>query len=431
MPLLHRFRFLAPLAILCLLSAPLGQAEAPAPVASFVGDFRGFSPDGSYGVAWTSDGVILLDARTWKPLGSYPLPLPKAPQALLVDNLRRVAILQRSPEGKRVLDVVEFRGEPRRLIHEVGVTHRAISLEPDGEIHLMGVSSYFTDRSVVIRSSKGIILEQDNYQTTAYTCTIAQYLTNLAGLVDRNLTAASAPAVRKACDVHYEFPSSVNAAAWFSLSQTDFGIWWSASYTYNGSHPATGVKDDEERSKEGRIRFPGLEAYRFSTEGADAELTRIATADFQLLSGRPWRVSPKGGPAFDLVQLEAPTFTPKRISADGRFVVFGDGQRTRVYAASLVTDSYANLDAEVMEDIVMGKIEAHLRKEQYEEALPYFDRLARSGRPLPESFYFYEIDTLEHSGRKTEARAKAEAYLRKHGKKGKYYAKVIAVMTRI
>ena len=49
---------------------------------------------------------------------------------------------------------------------------------------------------------------------------------------------------------------------------------------------------------------------------------------------------------------------------------------------------------------------------------------------LPESFYFYQIQSLSKSGRLDDAKDKAKDYLKKHGSKGKYYAEVIEIMGR-
>ena len=49
----------------------------------------------------------------------------------------------------------------------------------------------------------------------------------------------------------------------------------------------------------------------------------------------------------------------------------------------------------------------------------------------PQSFFYYRMKALEEVGRKQEARAEAETYLKRHGKKGEFYEEVIALLNRL
>ena len=90
-------------------------------------------------------------------------------------------------------------------------------------------------------------------------------------------------------------------------------------------------------------------------------------------------------------------------------------------------------DPKIQADILMGKITSLLKADEPAKALPYMAELEELGpslpNRLPESFYFYYIDTLVRAGQNDEALIRARSYLGKYGKKGSYYAKVIKLMT--
>jgi hypothetical protein len=94
-------------------------------------------------------------------------------------------------------------------------------------------------------------------------------------------------------------------------------------------------------------------------------------------------------------------------------------------------DPYPGMDKSVVVDIVMKKITAGLKENNPAKTLPQFAHLEKLGVPLPESFSYYYIETLEKAGKKDAARARAAAYLKTYGKKGKYYAPVIEIMGRL
>ena len=101
------------------------------------------------------------------------------------------------------------------------------------------------------------------------------------------------------------------------------------------------------------------------------------------------------------------------------------------YFQIIYPDPYANLNREAVVDIFMGKIVNSIKAGDYAAALPHFDRLLKYGGDFPESFYYYHIEALAKSGKKLLAQEKSTAYLKKYGKSGKYYDKVIEVMTHL
>ena len=93
-------------------------------------------------------------------------------------------------------------------------------------------------------------------------------------------------------------------------------------------------------------------------------------------------------------------------------------------------DPLSEMDPAIAQDILLSKITSSIKNRKYAEALPGFERLESLGVELPESFYFNYISALEKSGERDEARARALAYLKKHGKAGQYYDKVVEMMSR-
>jgi len=88
------------------------------------------------------------------------------------------------------------------------------------------------------------------------------------------------------------------------------------------------------------------------------------------------------------------------------------------------------LDREVQIDILTNKITTLLKAGKNAEALPYFAELEGMQAALPESFDYFYIDTLDKSGKAEKALERSEGYLKKYGKKGKYYGQVIEIMSR-
>ena len=93
-------------------------------------------------------------------------------------------------------------------------------------------------------------------------------------------------------------------------------------------------------------------------------------------------------------------------------------------------DAYPDLDQKTKTDIVMSKITTAIKEERYKDALPYFLLLEIHGSNLPESFYFYQIQTLSKVFKGNVINIKAQEYLKKFGSKGKYYAEVVEIMGR-
>ena len=112
---------------------------------------------------------------------------------------------------------------------------------------------------------------------------------------------------------------------------------------------------------------------------------------------------------------------------NGRWIFFKECSKIECDSSY---DPYHDLDLKTKTDIVMNKITTAIKEENYKDAIKYFSYLERVNKNLPESFYFYQIQSLSKSGRLDDAKDKAKDYLKKHGSKGKYYAEVIEIMGR-
>ena len=86
------------------------------------------------------------------------------------------------------------------------------------------------------------------------------------------------------------------------------------------------------------------------------------------------------------------------------------------------------LDKKTIRDIVMSKITTALKDSRYNDAIFHFNYLEKNDNNLPESFYFYQINTLYNAGNKAVAASKAQAYLKKYNSNSKYYPAVIEIM---
>ena len=92
------------------------------------------------------------------------------------------------------------------------------------------------------------------------------------------------------------------------------------------------------------------------------------------------------------------------------------------------------LDPEMQVDLLMAKINSALKADKPAEALPYYAQLESMGpslrKPLPESFYFSYIETLDKAGDRANAVSRCDAYLSKYGKSAPHYEQVIDIMGR-
>lgn len=93
-------------------------------------------------------------------------------------------------------------------------------------------------------------------------------------------------------------------------------------------------------------------------------------------------------------------------------------------------NDYKKLDHKIKKEVMMSKIIAAIKEDRYKDALPYFSSLERHDNNLPESFYFYYIQSLSKVGYQQDTNVKAQEYLKKYGSNAKYYAEVIEIMGR-
>ena len=93
-------------------------------------------------------------------------------------------------------------------------------------------------------------------------------------------------------------------------------------------------------------------------------------------------------------------------------------------------DPYAGLDDEIKQDLLMTKILAAIKADQYSKALPIFAYMEKQGKAQPESFYYYYIVALDKTDRSEAAKARAKTFLQTYGKKSKFYADVLAVLAK-
>jgi hypothetical protein len=101
---------------------------------------------------------------------------------------------------------------------------------------------------------------------------------------------------------------------------------------------------------------------------------------------------------------------------------------TAVAAMKLQSENW--LSSEALTTLLMTRIVAALKTNDYQAALPWFRKLEVRGKNLSQGFYYYHIAALAGAGDMTGARARVDAYVKKYGKRGKYYAQVTELMRK-
>lgn len=89
------------------------------------------------------------------------------------------------------------------------------------------------------------------------------------------------------------------------------------------------------------------------------------------------------------------------------------------------------MDQTILIDLLMAHITQSLRDNKFAEALPYFDRMLRTGTELPESFYYHHAETLWRAGKASTASEKLDQYFAKFGTTGESYHKAIALAAKV
>lgn len=99
-------------------------------------------------------------------------------------------------------------------------------------------------------------------------------------------------------------------------------------------------------------------------------------------------------------------------------------------ALLLPTAASHALEKDIEVDILVTRITGLMKEGKNVEALTLFEKLEGMNVKVPESFDFYYIDTLDKAGKASKALERSEIYLKKYGKKGKYYGQVIEIVGR-
>lgn len=412
-------------------------AASPLPLATISGELRNFSPDSRYAAVFDRSKVALYDTSNWKQLGEITVEQSSRFLALLVDNGMYMGGIYDTHQRQRRMEIWAFRDRLISLgalkISDDQISNdRSVGLNK-GALSIDGLSQIHTGRSAGYRSPRqGILHEGDDYRVFTYSCPVDKYL-EVAGRLSAVMRSEDADQIQRACTRTYVSFSS-GGPAQFLIYQSDYAVSRRISTMGYTGHPSTGP--GQYVLKDGPQKIEAISSgVDYVTTGKDpmTKLERITTSGYEMISGPQWqiRVKSSGEPAFELTQLGVPGYVPQRVSPDGKLVALSNGASTKIYAADVVTDRYANMDRGVLQDLLMEKITNALKANRSAEALPDFDRLSRMGNPLPESFFYYRLEALANAGRRTEARAQAEAYLEKFGKSGKYYSNVISLMARL
>lgn len=95
---------------------------------------------------------------------------------------------------------------------------------------------------------------------------------------------------------------------------------------------------------------------------------------------------------------------------------------------------HPGMDKEIALEIEMKKITGLLKSQQYEEALPRFQRVFKAldanNVPVDEMLAYYYIFTMDKTGRKKTVMKLTEVYLNTWGKKGAHYGEIVEIAGR-
>jgi len=104
-----------------------------------------------------------------------------------------------------------------------------------------------------------------------------------------------------------------------------------------------------------------------------------------------------------------------------------------VFMAPMIAD--AGLSPDIQKDKYLMELAEYLKHEQYQQALPLFDKLRTLKKEhkvkLPVSLIYFEGEALYYTGQYIKADAKISSYVDRTGKKGKYYSKSLALMIKL
>lgn len=127
----------------------------------------------------------------------------------------------------------------------------------------------------------------------------------------------------------------------------------------------------------------------------------------------------------DLFSIEL----PKKIQTVGEF-----NDLYRDFIKLVYRDPYKDLPDDVVTDLVMEKITTAIKNRDYANAIPNFIYLEERSEKLPESFWYFYMETAsnvnDNDNDKTKVRALGMKYIKDYGKNGKYYDKVISLMAK-
>jgi len=122
----------------------------------------------------------------------------------------------------------------------------------------------------------------------------------------------------------------------------------------------------------------------------------------------------------------SPSQIPPVFSPDGKLFVYNGN----VYPGATITDPYYGKSSKLVEDIIMVRITTAIGANKWEEAISSLDELENLGVNLPESFYYYQIDTLMKAEKKEQAHQKAEAFILKYGDKASHYSRMVEILSQ-
>ncbi len=139
--------------------------------------------------------------------------------------------------------------------------------------------------------------------------------------------------------------------------------------------------------------------------------------------------------AFDF-QQEKSSCQFSSVSLDDAYLPLTVGEFRATYGNYfdiLAREPYPDMGEDIVIDIEMSKIMSVIQKQNasrldYEKIIHSFYYLDTKVYNLPEAFYYYFIEVLSKI-KIEQAKLRAKNYIKKYGKNGKYYTKIINILS--
>ena len=187
--------------------------------------------------------------------------------------------------------------------------------------------------------------------------------------------------------------------------------------------------------------------YRITPLNAAIVNTNLEGVRILLAAGADWRIKGYGNETILSHARQSHDFWQKRLKGDPSSESYRDTVEDAKRIVELLEELTANeafanrvhdqaeqdrsLPVNVRKDKYMVAVTNHLKQEEYQKSLPYFEMLTGLGVKLSSSMTYFWGEALAKSGNQDEALNKLYLYINKAGSRGKYYSRALGLINGI